>query len=554
MMTPKNQLSIYHRAFKAYLKELETAKADRKLHDSLAAGRVEYKAYLKELEKAEDDPKLRESILAGHTDKEYMDSTRYSCTVETDWIEQIEAALPYLEKAVMENRQFILQNGNTVLIEQAKRISKTSVEHLAHHSELITHAPEPEQDLIPDKIYVVENENNYAIYENRFLYMLLCQLQEFVDTRYSKIIKVWNSFSSDLVMNKKVRFGKRTLKYAISLHEDAEDDPSTSYDQKTQAIIERLRAVQQAITALLNTALMKEVSHAPMLKPPITRTNVLKMDPNFRETVALYDFLMQYQKDGYTIHEIHERIEPFSAEATSDFAEILATLSYLSYRYGGCLEDEMEKQYREEELQLREARDREALEQLAQMKQQITASGKSVEQYLRALEQRNITLEKERITQRQLETQIFEQEQEVRDQKSACHELQISVTNLEKSLKQQKGAMQRQKAQLEQEMQQMKETHRRLMDEKQRQIEEIEEKLTVTSARLLGVRQEHGLITPDDDFTSKERFLELEQEYAAFQKFFAGQWKSAKKQIRKQSLWSKLVEMTKAEEQNTPEE
>ena len=69
MMIPKNQLSIYHRAFKAYLKELENAEADRKLRDSLAAGRVEYKAYLKELEKAEDDPKLRESILAGHTDK-----------------------------------------------------------------------------------------------------------------------------------------------------------------------------------------------------------------------------------------------------------------------------------------------------------------------------------------------------------------------------------------------------------------------------------------------------------------------------------------------------
>ena len=292
MMIPKNQLSIYHRAFKAYLKELENAEADRKLRDSLASGRVEYKAYLKELEKAEDDPKLRESILAGHTDKEYMDSIRYSCTVETDWIEQIEAALPYLEKAVAENRQFILQNGNTVLIEQAKRISKTSVEHLAHHSELITHAPESGQDLIPDKIYVVENENNYAIYENRFLYMLLCQLQEFVNTRYSKIIKVWNSFTSDLVMNKKVRFGKRTLKYAISLHEDAENDSSTSYDSKTQAIIARLCVVRQAINALLNTALMKEVAHAPMLKPPITRTNVLKMDPNFRETVALYDFLM----------------------------------------------------------------------------------------------------------------------------------------------------------------------------------------------------------------------------------------------------------------------
>ena len=92
------------------------------------------------------------------------------------------------------------------------------------------------------------------------------------------------------------------------------------------------------------------------------------------------------------------------------------------------------------------------------------------------------------------------------------------------------------------------------MEEKQRQIEEVEEKLTVASARLLGIRQEHGLITPEDDFRSKERFEELEQEYAAFQKFFSEQSKSAKKQIRKQSLWSKFVERKKAEEQDAPEE
>ena len=100
----KNQLSIYHRAFKAYIKELQNAKADQKLHEALLADRAEYKAYLKELQKAEDDPGLQEAIVSGRTGKEYLESTRYSCTIECDWIEKIEFALPYLEKAVMENR------------------------------------------------------------------------------------------------------------------------------------------------------------------------------------------------------------------------------------------------------------------------------------------------------------------------------------------------------------------------------------------------------------------------------------------------------------------
>ena len=220
-----------------------------------------------------------------------MDAKRFECVVELDWIERIEEGLPYVEKAIMENRQFILQHGSTVLIEQAKRISKTSVEHLAHHSEMITHEPEPEQDLIPDKIYIVENTDNYAVYENRFLYMLLCYLQDFVDTRYSGIIKVWSTFTSELAMDKTVRFGKRTLQYSILLNENAENDESTSFDKKTAAVLGRIREIQQQITSLLNMPLMKEVSHAPMLKPPITRTNILRMDTNFRETVALYDYL-----------------------------------------------------------------------------------------------------------------------------------------------------------------------------------------------------------------------------------------------------------------------
>lgn len=547
---PKNQLSIYHRAFKAYVRALQDAEAERKLHEALMAGRAEYKQYLKELEKAEDDPRLHQAIAAGRTEKEYMDATRYGCTVQTDWIEHIEVALPYLEKAVMENRQFILQNGNIVLIEQAKRISKTSVEHLAHHSEMITHEPEPGKDLVPDKIYVVENDDNHAVYENRFLYMLLRQLQEFVDVRYTRIVKTWNTFSSELVMNKKVRFGKRTLKYAVTLHEVAEDDATTSYDRETQLILARLRYIQQTVSMLLNMPLMKDVSHAPLLKPPITRTNVLRMDPNFREAVTLFDYLTGYHEDGFTVQEFHERMEPFSAEATDDFAEVLAALSYLSYRYGGRLQDTMEHQYREEEKLLRDIRERESLEQLAELKRQVGAAGKSSEQYLHALEQRNITIEKERVSQRALETRLFEKEQEAQEHMSACRELNISVGELERSLKQQTAAMQRQKAQLEQELAQTKEQYRRTVEEKQAELDAIEEKLTLTAAQLHGIRQQHGMITADDDYSTRERFAELEREYAAFGKFFDGQWKAVKKNIRKKSLWSKPAPAADAQEES----
>ena len=548
----KNQLSIYHRAFKSFLQELQTAKADRKLQEAMLANQQEHKAYLAKLKKAGSDPKLREAIMAGYKGKEHLDAKRFECVVELDWIERIEDGLPYVEKAIMENRQFILQHGSTVLIEQAKRISKTSVEHLAHHSEMITHEPEPEQDLIPDKIYIVENTDNYAVYENRFLYMLLCYLQDFVDTRYSGIVKVWSTFTSELAMDKTVRFGKRTLQYSILLNENAENDESTSFDKKTAAILGRIREIQQQITSLLNMPLMKEVSHAPMLKPPVTRTNVLRMDTNFRETVALYDFLVEYHKDGYVVKEIHQTMEPFTPEALEDFAEILASLSYLTYRYGGNLHEAMEEDYLAEERILKEIRDREAQEHLAQLKRELAQTGKSIEQYLVALEQRNVDLEKDRAMQRVLENKLMEKEQEIEDHQKNARKLKISIGELENEIKRQSSAMQRKEAQWEQEMRQVQEVNRMALEEKQEAIDHLKDDKTFLQAQLHGLRQKNGLITNADDFSSKEQFRELEKEYEAFQRFFEDQWKHTKKAIRKKTLWSKTdhTESGKEEEQS----
>ena len=65
-------------------------------------------------------------------------------------------------------------------------------------------------------------------------------------------------------------------------------------------------------------------------------------------------------------------------------------------------------------------------------------------------------------------------------------------------------------------------------------------------------------MTDLDDFSSKERFLELEREKEAFDKLFNGQWKKAKKAIRKNILWAptpKIEKKKKAKEnENTIED
>ena len=53
------------------------------------------------------------------------------------------------------------------------------------------------------------------------------------------------------------------------------------------------------------------------------------------------------------------------------------------------------------------------------------------------------------------------------------------------------------------------------------------------------VQHLNGLLTPSEDYTSRERFVELEAQYKAFNTYFQEQWKLTKKQIRKEILWAK---------------
>ena len=115
--------------------------------------------------------------------------TRKICHVNTDWIEHIEQGLEHVDKAIREERQFIRSNGEVVDIEKVKSVSKDSVKHLAQHSNLITRHTEGE-DIIPDRLYIVERLNDYAVYENRFLYMMLCYLRDFITVRYNKILEL----------------------------------------------------------------------------------------------------------------------------------------------------------------------------------------------------------------------------------------------------------------------------------------------------------------------------------------------------------------------------
>ena len=136
--------------------------------------------YLKVSQNDKETNKLRQEIKKVNKEEDILVAKRLICHIEDDWIIAIEKGLEFVGNAIKEERQFIRTNGEIIPIEKVKKVSKASVEHLAKHSNLISRIPENERrGIIPDKLYIVEKLSDYAVYENRFLYMLLCHLQEY---------------------------------------------------------------------------------------------------------------------------------------------------------------------------------------------------------------------------------------------------------------------------------------------------------------------------------------------------------------------------------------
>ena len=57
--------------------------------------------------------------------------------------------------------------------------------------------------------------------------------------------------------------------------------------------------------------------------------------------------------------------------------------------------------------------------------------------------------------------------------------------------------------------------------------------------------QIHALngVSVGEDFTSEDKFMELEKEFLAFYDLFTEKWKDAKKQIRQENLWKKIKKL-----------
>lgn len=217
---------------------------------------------------------IEEALKDGDEGKDSIFGKTNEKVIDMDWVIAIEETLPYIQKAIEEQRRFIKQAENVVRIKKAK------------------------------KILTVEREESFAIYENRVLLTLIHKALMFVDDKYSKMKDVPNDSYNKITMNRHLELNQQKLDFSVNYvnenHESLAEDLDVE-DIESLSDFDRIRRIRQGLNECLATPLMKEIAKEPQVKPPLTQTNLLKENPNFKKAVELWSFLDTYKKQGFEL-------------------------------------------------------------------------------------------------------------------------------------------------------------------------------------------------------------------------------------------------------------
>lgn len=464
----------------------------------------------------------------------------YNCTVDEDWIVAIEKGLEYIGKAVEEERQFIRSNGEVVPIEKVKNVSRESVEHLSKHSNLITRLPEG-ADIIPDGLYTVERLTDYAVYENRFLYMLLLFVRDFASFRFEKIIEFSCLYEGEYRAERKVEAGKRNARIKIEFEEKIKCDEFLSENNPLKDVISRIDGILKTVNAYLSTPLMEFVAKAPLLKPPVTETNVLKMNKNFKGAMQLYYFLTSYTGQGFTAERSVRTVNTLSDGAADEFAEVGELVSFLTYGHGTGVTARLNERYEEEEERRKKEEERKKAEKLEDLRRRAKRNGGDAEEYALMLEKKVRALEKENAQLDAARAEIAALTQKCESVEDKNRNLEEKSAALNARIDELKSAHAVEIEELKSDFKKERAEFETRLSESAAQLEKLkfdceksENAKVISDAKLNALKKEHGLFGGDEEFTSKESFDELERQYAAFKALFRDEWKKAKKKIKKE--------------------
>lgn len=274
----------------------------------------EYNSYLHRIKEMFNDDKFYNKCIEAIQEGEssFKITQKYNKKVfDLEWVEVIESTLPSLDTIVRNPRKFITIEEDIIDISLAKNISVESVKHLATHSNLIA-AYDKEKDMVtPSKILNTSKEETYEVYENRFIYTLLKKLYDFVNNRYELIKRNVKDESNQIQISvdTSYKYGLSNMQVRLDAISNMPYEEVKSLNSQELTPIERVAKMHNIVSGFLSSAFAKAMVGCAPVRPPITRTNVIKKEPNYKKALVLWQFIESYDKVGFEVQVVNETRE-----------------------------------------------------------------------------------------------------------------------------------------------------------------------------------------------------------------------------------------------------
>lgn len=261
-------------------------------------------------------------------------------TVDLSWVDAVEETLNAFQTITSSPRNVITEEELVVNVANAKKAGSDVVRHLAQHASLVEKFEPDKGEVRPSKLMQKYREDSIGLYENRLVFTTMELAFMFVKIRHDALFGAMSDeFGAKLRYQTNMESSTELIHMETFLHIKEVDDILKT-DEKNREVFERISRAYRVLSVLLNTPFAQQLAKLPRVKGTVTKTNVLKKNPNYKKIVALYDFLRNYDEIGYSIRVVEQSPEVNEVLQQDIYHNIL--FNYLVLK--GYLEDEKDRQ------------------------------------------------------------------------------------------------------------------------------------------------------------------------------------------------------------------
>ena len=265
--------------------------------------------------------------------------------IDTEWIEKIEYAIPYLDAFIRSPGIAIQENEEVLPVELTKKVSEKSIRYLAQHTNHILKVED--DDVTPSKLLNIFRDETLLTYENKFINTLLVRLIAFIEKRFA-VLEGTSGIEKNYVFDYRTSFHhslleseKNTAKISLKIEltspmKDNLTDEEIAGNEEYAQILQRLHRIRSSIMAFSASPLIVAIGRN-YIRPPVIRTNPILKNKNLNACLTLWEYIESVDKAGFSTATDEFREMP-SDEYVAELYSSVA-LQYLQF-YSGVAGDD----------------------------------------------------------------------------------------------------------------------------------------------------------------------------------------------------------------------